>query len=604
MSRRLPELAIVAGLALLGVYGSWPIVENILNGELYSSDTAMSAWALWWVEQQVTSLGNPWFSDDIFAPDGTRLAFHALTPLLGLLWLPVTAILGPGPTANLVSLVAPTLGAYAAYRLALHVGLRQAPAFAAGAFYGFSPIFLGRTSVHVNFSWTLLLFPLGLLAAMRLRERRRVKDAVLVGAIVGACVLIDPVGAILLSMLLALYGIGVLAQERRLELRPAARLLGVVVAAAVLVGLPQIYSSLQAGRAGDNDSNPAALAPSYRTFGTDVMSIVRPNPGARLPDGVMADIEETFSRALDQPATPGFIALILAAIGLVAFRRRRLVQWCVFATIVAVLFALGPRIAIGEHPVVGTDQFLKAGITPFPIDHHGVELSAILPYTWFVQLPGMEDFRVAQRFAMVFLLPIALLAGFGVQALLGARRRWVHAVTALLLVAAVVEAGQFADTDNRAPYTRPAVYDPIARDKSDSIVVDVPLGWVTAINTAGAMGYVIEPVMRAAEHGHPIAYGFTNRLSDRRFDRLGSHPFYAGLLRVQYPELDGNLVWPTPTPPPAPTLAQARADRERLNVGWAVLWPDTAKEVVPYLEATGFRRSHAADGFTVYRAGP
>jgi len=243
-------------------------------------------------------------------------------------------------------------------------------------------------------------------------------------------------------------------------------------------------------------------------------------------------------------------------------------------------------------------------VTPFPIERHGVQLSAITPFTWFVQIPAFADFRVAQRFVMLFTLPVALLAGFGLQALLSSRRRGALAVALVLLVLAVVETGQLAEMDSTAPYDRPAVYDLIAEDKSDSIVVDVPLGWVTAINTAGAKGYVLEPILRATEHGHPIAYGFTNRLSDERFARMGSHPFYVGLMRRQYDDLGGNMIWPTPTPPPPPSLPDARADRERLNIGWAVIWPNlgVSSEVVDYLKATGFRRHHSADGYVIFRA--
>ena len=592
-------LAVVA-YAALGLYAMEPLVARMLDGELYATDSALSAWSLWWVLEQLPRLENPWFTDDLFAPDGTRLAFHALTPLLGVVSMPLTALLGPGPTVNLLSLAAPVVGALGALRLAQRVGLGTFPAFAAGALFGFSPIFLGRTAVHVNFSWTLALMPFALLAAWRLWESRRTAHAVRLGLVTGAVALVDPLGALLTAMLLGLFGLGVLVRSRGTT-RPALGLVGVAVAVAIVVASPQLYSSVEATRAGDNETNRAALAPSYRTFGTDLLAIARPNPAAHVPEGVRERMEATFSTALDTPATPGLVALVLAVIGLVAARRRRVVQWSAFVFVVAVAFAVGPRLAVGEHPLAGTDQFLGAGVTPLPIEHHGVELSAIAPFTWFVQIPGFADFRVAQRFVMLFTLPVALLAGFGLRALLRSGRRWVHGAAAALLVLAVLETGQQGELDATAPYERPAVYGPIAADHSDSIVVDVPLGWVTAINTAGARGYVIEPVLRATEHGHPIAYGFTNRLSDERFARLGSHPFYAGLMYEQY---GGRIAWPTPAPPPPPSPAAARADRERLGVGWAVVWPDpeVSPGVTRYLEATGFRRHPAAGGFVVYRA--
>jgi hypothetical protein len=145
------------------------------------------------------------------------------------------------------------------------------------------------------------------------------------------------------------------------------------------------------------------------------------------------------------------------------------------------------------------------------------------------------------------------------------------------------------------------VYGPIRRDPSDSLVVDVPLGWVTSITIAGVKGYASEPVLRAAQHHHPIAWGFTNRLSGWRFDELGAHAFYAGLLSRQYGDASRAPRWPTSNPPREPTLEAARSDRAKLGVGWVVLYPEASRAVVPYLEATGFTWSHSASGFDVYR---
>jgi hypothetical protein len=133
--------------------------------------------------------------------------------------------------------------------------------------------------------------------------------------------------------------------------------------------------------------------------------------------------------------------------------------------------------------------------------------------------------------------------------------------------------------------------------------VNVPFGWVSSIEIAGVRGYRTEPLLRAAQHRHPIATGFTNRLSDRRFEELAAHPFYAGLLARQYGAA-GWRPWPTPHPPPEPSIAAARADRERLGVGWVVLDPEASRDIVPWLDATGFVWSHRAADFDVYRAVP
>jgi hypothetical protein len=225
----------------------------------------------------------------------------------------------------------------------------------------------------------------------------------------------------------------------------------------------------------------------------------------------------------------------------------------------------------------------------------------VLPYSWLVQLPGLADFRVAQRFAMLAALPATLLAGLGLDWLLTRRSSLARASVAPLVAIALLEmAGPVPPPENAIPVKRRHVYGPIRHDRSPSIVVDVPFGWVTSIRSIG-VGYRTEPVLRAVEHGHPIAYGFTNRLSDSRLEALASHPFYAGLLARQYVDPNAGPPWPTPHPPREPSIEEARADRERLGVGWVVLHPTADRTVVDYLTGTGFVWSHAADGFVVYR---
>ena len=58
----------------------------------------------------------------------------------------------------------------------------------------------------------------------------------------------------------------------------------------------------------------------------------------------------------------------------------------------------------------GRHQFL-----PFGRIWNGVQVSPIMPYTWFVRIPGLSAFREADRFAILGLVPAALLAGAAVD---------------------------------------------------------------------------------------------------------------------------------------------------------------------------------------------
>lgn len=579
----------------------WPALRNLLDGTIVPNDPGTSAWTLWWMKECILHAHVPWYTRAMFAPNGLYLSFHALAPLLGTLWLPVTLLLGPAQAVNALSIALPMIAAYAAHRLARALAFDRRVAMAIGAFYGFAPITLGRAAWHVMLAAGMALMPMALLAAIRLRAHGRARDAVALGAALGAAVLIDVSMAPQVIALVGLYWLGVVARARRLPAPGALRTGAIAIAVFLVAAVPQAYFTMRAAGTGGYAANPTLLAMNYRVFGTDVLAMIRPGPHIHLPAAMTGALDSVFAAALDVPATAGMAVFVLGAIGLVACWQRPLTRWAGAVWLLAFVLALGPRIAIGEHPI-DPNLYQTIGFTPFPMMVRGQPLSALLPFSWLVQIPGLADFRVAQRFAMLATLPAALLAGSGLAWLLATRTIGSRAIAVVLGVFAILEMAAPPMDDALVPVSRKAVYRPIRADHSQSVVVDVPFGWVASLRNVGVKGYRTEPVLRATEHGHPIASGFTNRLSDWRFGELAEHPFYAGLIRLQYDDPTGLQPWPTDHPPRDPGIEAARADRQAIGIRWAVVHPDASRRVIPYLKATGFRWSHAADGIVVFRA--
>ena len=79
--------------------------------------------------------------------------------------------------------------------------------------------------------------------------------------------------------------------------------------------------------------------------------------------------------------------------------------------------ARSAALALGAVLKIGTHTYM-----PLAQTWHGVRLSGVMPFTWFVQLPGMAGFREAARLTMLGVLPAALLAGAAVDWLRRARR--------------------------------------------------------------------------------------------------------------------------------------------------------------------------------------
>src|SRR5260370_34704038 len=110
-----------------------------------------------------------------------------------------------------------------------------------------------------------------------------------------------------------------------------------------------------------------------------------------------------------------------------------------------------------------------------------------MPYTWFVQLPGMAGLREAGRLTMLGIVPASLLAGAAVD--------WLrHHLAPLLIPVLILAALETGWAGNPAVGTMrtalPAVDRPIAADHSASIVVDVPFGIRRGVPLPGEGGAV------------------------------------------------------------------------------------------------------------------
>src|SRR4029077_15264817 len=91
---------------------------------------------------------------------------------------------------------------------------------------------------------------------------------------------------------------------------------------------------------------------------------------------------------------------------------------------------------------------------PLALSWNGVRVSGLMPYTWFVRIPGLGSFREADRLAILGLVPAALLAGAAVN--------WLryHAKPLLVVVLAlgILEAGYSGSAKvGRMPTSYPKV---------------------------------------------------------------------------------------------------------------------------------------------------
>jgi len=388
-----------------------------------------------------------------------------------------------------------------------------------------------------------------------------------------------------------------------------------VLAGAVLAS-PQIFAMAQEVvlSHGGLAIKPSLLAVSYKQYGIGLPGMFSPTP--RVADFGLARLAGPFLHGRDNEGMPMFGSLltVLALLGLIVSWRRRNAWLLAALWIGCAALALGSSLWIGKH------QYL-----PLAMTWRGTRVSALMPFTWFIQIPGLSSFREADRLAILGLLPAALLAGAAVNWL----RYHARPLLVVVLVLAIAELG-YSGSSKIAPMPThyPLADSLIAADHSGSIVLDLPFGIRGGIPVYGAPFFPKALVM-ATEDGHPRSIAYSSRVPQSVISRMSAHPFYSSLVYVQH-ERPQSCLWspsdgrylpghqaqatgcPYPvgvtplTPivlPPGQLLAAAR-DASRLHFGWAVVWKrniSVDQYVLTYLKDTGFRYAYRDHNVLIYQ---
>jgi hypothetical protein len=163
-----------AGLAFVGylsvsivMFGA-PVLAHLgssLIGE-GSADSKLYVWDLEWWPHAISSGLNPFHAGAVWAPTGANMAWVTGLPGPALVMFPVTRLFGGVVASNVLAILAPALGAWAAFLLCYEVTASRWPSLVGGYLFGFSTYEVAQMHGHVNL---FLMFPVPLAAYLFVR---------------------------------------------------------------------------------------------------------------------------------------------------------------------------------------------------------------------------------------------------------------------------------------------------------------------------------------------------------------------------------------------------------------------------------------------------
>ncbi|MFN2164774.1 MAG: hypothetical protein ACK2U9_00755, partial [Anaerolineae bacterium] len=545
VQRRIHVLVLLL-YAVLAVVLTWPLVRylgsHVPGSYTWAFDEYTFLWNSWWFRYAAFDLGqNPLQSSHIFYPLGIDLVLYTYNLFNAFLSIRLQAFLPLPAISNLTFLFSTVLSGYGTFLLVEYLlrntqhatHLAYPAAFLSGLLYAFGSYRMVYAAIGHYDLWSTEWFPFFTLFLLKTIHERRLRNALLAGLFLVLILLCETslgvfaamLALVLLAFALARRGPEGVAGGRAALVR---RLLVLGLVVAVLFGpvLVPVLRAMLGGYelAGWGDADKLSA---------DLVGLVTPT--ALHPLG--GDWETTLRQTREGTARfrdvntvyLGWAGLALAIVGAVRYRRR-LAAWITSAVLFALL-SLGPLLQIN-------------GRSLFDLD--GLETTVPLPFILLHYIPIVKANRVPNRFSVVLMLALAVLAGFGAYWLLrqaaSSKQQAVNRlrVTSLLLVPCCLLLFEHWSvplplTDARIP----EVYELVAAEPGDFAILQLPLGWRNSFGVLGAES--TQTQYYQTYHHKRLLSGNISRNPPFKFDYFQQQPILESLITLEtYGQVDAG----------------------------------------------------------------
>jgi hypothetical protein len=533
-----PSLGLLGVALLLALGLTWPLAAHWTTHSAGDGiDNPALAWNLWWIRERLVNQANPdiFHVGWMFHPIQINLAFYTLTPLNGLLSLPLQLGLSLTVANNLLLLSSFVLSALGAFLLVLDQRRWLAPspshswvaaAALGGLLYAFasSKLFyasLGQfniaSSQWIPFSLLYLLrMAQPLVPAPQQRYRRRLYPAGMAALFITLQLWAELTYASFLAISLLLLLLWQLWLEKRRLWQHGLDLLlpYLLLATLVLLGaLPLLGAMLPDLRSEGNFFDRGGGFADL--FSADLLGYLLPTRLHPLWGGWVATLP--FPNDKGQQIFVGYTATALSALGLWSLARQRSTRPLagLWGSTLLLFFALtlGPSVRWA-----GTDTGIPG------------------PFALVSQLPFFSGNRYPSRYSVMLLAAAAPLAGFGLLWLLARfpdPRRVRLGLSAALLLLFLFEhlALPLPLTDFRIP----PIYQRLAAEAAgtDSALLELPTGWRNGARVLGRSDLLImlQQWWQTA-HGLRRLGGNTSRNPDLKFQYFTQAPLLGDLIAL------------------------------------------------------------------------
>jgi hypothetical protein len=388
--------AVIALYSALGIAAYWPLLPGASHRLPYQiyGDPVEVVWFFGWTAHALATAHNPFFSTAANVPYGVNMAQQTFAPLLGVLFAPLTLLVGPVSSVTACFVAAMPLSAASAYAVLRRWRLWAPAAALGGLAYGFSPFVVNQGTQHLQFEF-LPLPPLIVACLVELvtRPRHPLRWGLALGGLVTAQFLISS-EFLAITAVVSVVGlvmtVAYRAQLHRDDLRAAAgpALRGAGTAAAVAGALLAYPIWYQFAGPGHYNGPPWGYLTGYNAH---LLEFVAPTQNQLFHPALGASGASFYADSfLTDGAYLGFgVLVVVAVLGWLGRRSARM-------RLTATLGLASALLSFGPYTYVGGDH------------------RVILPFYFLSKLPALGDI-IPIRFSFATAACVAAMLAFGLD---------------------------------------------------------------------------------------------------------------------------------------------------------------------------------------------
>ncbi len=383
---------IIAHLAL-SLLLTYPLVLKFSTDILGPpEDNLQAIWNFWWVKHALLNLGaHPYYTDYLFYPNGTSLAFHSLSLFNSLLAVPLQFFLNPIVCYNLLIILTFVLSGLGMYMLSYELTSHAPAAFIASLVFAYSPFHFAQAEHHLQVA-SIQFIPFFILYLIRLFEEPCIKNTLLAGMFLLLAALCSWYYLFYLGIFCIVFLI------YRLAFTPPTRksyisFIWMSIFSAVLIA-PFIYPLLKEKFTGAHYFKHYMTKALVERFSADLAAFFLPSfmhPLASIP---LRRLYLSLSgNAAEAVVFVGYTVLILSAYAVYKLKFKETGLWIICGLLFGIL-ALGPRLHFMGRKIFA---------------------SIPMPYELLYKIPLVNISRAPARFTVMLLFSLAVLVGYAVS---------------------------------------------------------------------------------------------------------------------------------------------------------------------------------------------